>query len=311
MFELFTDDARGMVVRSQRHASELRDSYVGTAHLLLALTDDEASPVAQAITSLNVSVPELRAHLSESYPSEVEPPTGYIPMTPRSKMTLQNSWTESVRHHRSDIDVADLGMAIALIDGGAAARTLAHFGLTRAQLHAQINQLRPPARPPSTDTAASAPERRRGHRPRDATTLHPDQLAIVPVTFIDDYENQALIGLPNGSQTSVQYGFLAFPPGERPIGSEIFTYGIRVKFVGDQDGKALVRLPDDARIAVEYTDLTVTDEPEIKPNPDGSLTVSCPNCEWSQTQELASGGFSGAVEAFETHHAEQHSERFL
>ena len=60
MFERFTDDARKTVLLANQHARALRHSYIGTAHLLLALTDDEAGLFAQALTSLNVSVPELR-----------------------------------------------------------------------------------------------------------------------------------------------------------------------------------------------------------------------------------------------------------
>jgi hypothetical protein len=311
MFERFTDDARKTVVLANQHARALRHSYIGTAHLLLALTDDEAGPFAQALTSLNVSVPELRTDLSASNPSDAEIPTGTIPFTPRCKIALENGCAVSVRHHQSAIDIADLGMGLALIDGGAAAHTLAHFGLNPTQLHDQINRHRPLAPSTSTDLTASTSARRRGHRPHDATSLRPDQFAIVSVTFIEDSENQAQVRLPNGSHTSVRYGALASASDEHPIGSEVFTYAIRVQFVGDQDGQALVRLPDQSHITVEYTALTVADDPDVKRNPDGSLTLSCPNCDWSHTHEVGLDSSRGAWEAFNTHHAEQHPERFL
>jgi hypothetical protein len=311
MFERFTDDARKTVVRANQHARALRHSYIGTAHLLLALTDDEAGPFAQAMTSLNVSVPELRTHVSASNPSDAEIPTGTIPFTPRCKIALENGCAESVRHHQSTIDIADLGMGLALIDGGAAAHTLAHFGLNPTLLHDQINQHRLPTPSTSTDLTASTSARRRGHRPHDATSLHPDQFAIVSVTFIEDSENQAQVRLPNGSHTRVRYGALASAYDEHQIGSEVFTYAIRVQFVGDQDGQALVRLPDQSHTTLEYTALTVADDPDVKRNPDGSLTLSCPNCDWSHTHEIGLDSSRGAWEAFNAHHAEQHPERFL
>jgi hypothetical protein len=118
------------------------------------------------------------------------------------------------------------------------------------------------------------------------------------------------VRLPNGSQTSVHYPSLKSASDEGPIGSEVFTYAIRVQFLGDQDGQALVRLPDQSHTTVEYTALTVADDPDVKRNPDGSQTLSCPNCDWSHTYEPGPGS-RGAREAFDTHHAEQHPERFL
>lgn len=308
MFERFTDDARRTVIVANQHARELRHNYIGTAHLLLALTDDEACPTAQALTSLNVSVPELRTHLSASDPSDGERPTGHIPFTPRCKIALENGLAESVRHHQSAIDITDLGMGLALLDSGAAARTLAHFGVPLEELRDQINRHRPSA---PAGHAASTSARRRGHRPHDATSLHTGQSAIVLVTFIEDRENQALVRLPNGSQILVQYGDLTSATGEGPIRSEVFTYGIRVRFDGDHGGQALIRLPDQSNTTVDYTALTVSDDPDYARNPDGSQTISCSNCDWSLTYEIGREGSRTAKEAFDTHHAERHPERFL
>jgi hypothetical protein len=307
MFERFTDDARRIVILANQHARDLRHNYIGTAHVLLALTDDETSPTAQALTSLNVSIPELRTHLSASDPSEAERPTGHIPFTPRCKITLENGCAESVRHHQPAIDVTDLGMGLALLDSGAAARALAHFGLNLTQLHYRINQ----HRPTPIEHTVSAPGRRRGHRPHDATSLHTGQLALVSVRFIEDSDNRALVRLPDGSQTAISYGFLTSALDERPTGSQVFTYAIRVQFIGDRDNRALVRLPDLSHATVEYAALIVPDDPDRRPNPDGSQTIACQNCDWSLTYEVGRDGSRSASDAFETHHAEQHPERFL
>lgn len=311
MFERFTDDARRIVILANQHARELRHDYIGTAHVLLALTDDETGPVAKALTALNVSVAELRRELSASNPSDGDRPTGTIPFTPRCKVALENGLAESVRYHQSAVDITDLGMGLALVSGGAAAHTVSQWGLTTARLRDQINRHRPPATPAGEAEGASTSTRRRGHRPHDATSLRTDQFAIVSVTFIQDSDNQAQISLPNGSQTSVSYHELASASYEGPIRSEVFTYDIRVQFVGDQDGQALVRLPDQSHTAVEYTALTVTDDPDVKRNPDGSSTICCPNCDWCHAYEQGRDGSARAREAFNTHHAEQHPERFL
>ncbi len=311
MFERFTNEARRIVILANQHARELRHNHIGTAHLLLALTDDDTGPVAKALMSLNVSPAELRTQLNVSDPSDGERPTGHIPFSERCKIALENGCAESVRHHQSAIDVTDLGMGLVQVDGGVAARALADFGLVPTQLQEQINRHRPPAPPAPTGPAAYTPVRRRGHRPQDVTSLHTDQVANISVTFIEDSENQALVRLPDGSQILVGYGYLASAPHDGPIRSDVFTYEIHVRFVGDRDGQALIRLPDRSDTVVEYAALTVTDDPTVKRNPDGSSTVGCSNCDWSHTYEQSREGSENAKAAFDSHHAEQHPDRFL
>jgi ATP-dependent Clp protease ATP-binding subunit ClpA len=49
MFERFTHAAREAVVRAQDEAREMRQSPIGTEHVLLALLSDPAGPIAQAL----------------------------------------------------------------------------------------------------------------------------------------------------------------------------------------------------------------------------------------------------------------------
>jgi hypothetical protein len=307
MFERFTVDARKIVVVAQEHASALRHNYIGTAHLLLALTDDETGPVAQALTALNVSVAELRAHLTESNPPGAEEPTGHIPFTPRFKAALDNSFAEAVKHNSPVVDVAALGAGLTLVDGGAAAHTLQHFGITPTQLRDQITRHRAETTPAAADPASPRQGRRRGHRPHDATSLHPDQLVNVSVTFIKDQEDQAVVCLPNGSHTTVGYGALASASDYNPATPDASAFGIYIQFLGDRDGQALVRLPNQSETTLDYTALTIHDDPHLTGAPEGSPTVSCPNCDWSYRAD----SLQDAMEAFNTHHAEQHPERYL
>ena len=49
MFERFTQGARDAVIRAQAEARELRQTPIGTEHLLVALLTDESGPVAVAL----------------------------------------------------------------------------------------------------------------------------------------------------------------------------------------------------------------------------------------------------------------------
>lgn len=44
--------------------------------------------------------------------------------------------------------------------------------------------------------------------------MEPGQLALIPVTFVEDRDGRALVRLPNGSKTSIDYDVLDVRPGE-------------------------------------------------------------------------------------------------
>jgi ATP-dependent Clp protease ATP-binding subunit ClpA len=63
MFERFTQGAREVVVRAQVEARELRQTPIGTEHLLLALLTDESGPIAGALRDNGVDAGFVRAEI--------------------------------------------------------------------------------------------------------------------------------------------------------------------------------------------------------------------------------------------------------
>jgi ATP-dependent Clp protease ATP-binding subunit ClpA len=63
MFERFTQGARDAVNRAQAEARELRQTPIGTEHLLLALLVDEAGPIAVALRDSGVDARFVRAEI--------------------------------------------------------------------------------------------------------------------------------------------------------------------------------------------------------------------------------------------------------
>jgi ATP-dependent Clp protease ATP-binding subunit ClpA len=61
MFERFTSSARDVVVGATSEAKEMRQPYVGTEHLLLAMLADPAGPVAVALHDTGVDHARVRA----------------------------------------------------------------------------------------------------------------------------------------------------------------------------------------------------------------------------------------------------------
>ena len=64
MFERFTDRARRVVVLAQEEARMLNHNYIGTEHLLLGLLREDEGVAARALTSLGVSLDEVREQAS-------------------------------------------------------------------------------------------------------------------------------------------------------------------------------------------------------------------------------------------------------
>jgi ATP-dependent Clp protease ATP-binding subunit ClpA len=60
MFERFTEAARTVVVQAQCEARDLQHEYVGTEHVLLALLEDTAGPVAVALRDRGVDQVRVR-----------------------------------------------------------------------------------------------------------------------------------------------------------------------------------------------------------------------------------------------------------
>ena len=63
MFERFTQGARDAVIRAQAEARELRQTPIGTEHLLLALLGDEPGPIAVALRDSGVDADFVRAEI--------------------------------------------------------------------------------------------------------------------------------------------------------------------------------------------------------------------------------------------------------
>ena len=60
MFERFTERARKVVVLAQDEARHFNHNYIGTEHLLLGLLREDEGVAAQALSSLNVTLDEVR-----------------------------------------------------------------------------------------------------------------------------------------------------------------------------------------------------------------------------------------------------------
>jgi ATP-dependent Clp protease ATP-binding subunit ClpA len=173
MFERFTDSARECVAGAQDAARGLGHRYIGTEHLLMALTREERGLGGQvarklgltadevrddilqivgpgeldrdALATIGIDLDEVRRRVEETFgPGALDScdASGRVPFTPRSKKVLELSLREAT--HRGDkfIGSEHVLLGIAREKSGVGARILSEHGLTHERIESAVNQAR-------------------------------------------------------------------------------------------------------------------------------------------------------------------------
>lgn len=130
MFERFTDTARRTVVLAQEEARMLNHNYVGTEHLLLALTGDKG-PAGQALTGHGVTRDKARNRLIRLIGEGVTPSHGHIPFTPAAKDVLQAALRLALQIDHNYIGSEHLLLALLTDSASVASQVVKRCGAQR------------------------------------------------------------------------------------------------------------------------------------------------------------------------------------
>jgi ATP-dependent Clp protease ATP-binding subunit ClpC len=97
MFERFSDNARRVVVLAQEQARVRDHEAIGTAHLLLGLTQEPECSGSRILAAVGITLLEVRSGVEASLPRG-EPSSGrrQIPFLPEAKKALELSLREAV-----------------------------------------------------------------------------------------------------------------------------------------------------------------------------------------------------------------------
>jgi ATP-dependent Clp protease ATP-binding subunit ClpA len=152
MFQRFTDKARRTVVVAQDEARSLGHDHIGTEHLLLGLLRESAGVAATALTSLGLSLGEVRERVADSREPDESAPgptssTGHIPFTPRAKRTLELALRESLQLGHDCIGTEHILLGLVRERSCRAAAILSELGADQAAISQRVLELRP-ASPP-------------------------------------------------------------------------------------------------------------------------------------------------------------------
>ncbi|MDQ4145040.1 MAG: hypothetical protein M3198_15125 [Actinomycetota bacterium] len=171
------DEAQETVEAARRHARHLRHNYVGTEHLLLALStgdfgiatrilnqwgvtsprlkrevilelqtpqqeDDLTEADSQALASVGIDLPEVRRRIEETFgPSALDaspPCTTEPPLTPKARRALRGAAHQA--RNLGDSEVAPEHVLLAVLDdqSALAARLIERLGLTPHALRERL-----------------------------------------------------------------------------------------------------------------------------------------------------------------------------
>jgi hypothetical protein len=138
MFERFTDRARRALVVAREEARLLGHPYIGTEHLLLALSQGDGV-AAQALASLDVPFDAVRQQVVES----VGRPSGEVdlespPFTPKAKKVLEYSLREALQLGHSYIGTEHLLLGLVREAQGEGGRILEELGVEPARLRQAV-----------------------------------------------------------------------------------------------------------------------------------------------------------------------------
>src|SRR5829696_4506824 len=138
MFERFTERARKVVVLAKEEARTFNHNYIGTEHLLLGLLREDEGVAARALSSLNVTLDEVREQV-ESIVGYGEEGTGcQAPFTPRSKKVLELALREALQLGHNYIGTEHILLGLVRESEGVAARVLSNLGVDPDKVRREV-----------------------------------------------------------------------------------------------------------------------------------------------------------------------------
>jgi ATP-dependent Clp protease ATP-binding subunit ClpC len=138
VFERFTDRARRVVVLAQEEARLLNHNYIGTEHLLLGLIHEGEGVASQALTSIGISLEDVRQQVQEVIGEGKSAPMGHIPFTPRAKKVLELSLREALQLKHNYIGTEHVLLGLVAEGEGVAAQVLVKMGATLPAVRSEV-----------------------------------------------------------------------------------------------------------------------------------------------------------------------------
>jgi len=172
MFGSFTERAQRVLYLSQEEARKLGHSFVGTEHVLLALTHESQGVAGRALHNMGVE-PEAVRHEVESIIGRGEPGQAeMVGLSPRAKRVLELAIDEARLMGHGYVGTEHLLLGLLREGEGVAAQVLENLGIDLDRARSEVLELlggRPPG--PSQRQEAPGPAGPRAQRRKGTPTL--------------------------------------------------------------------------------------------------------------------------------------------
>jgi ATP-dependent Clp protease ATP-binding subunit ClpC len=137
-FERFTDKARNVLALAQEEARSLKQPYVGTEHLLLALLREKEGIAAQALGSLSVAYEQVLEQVRGIIEVDPNAPSGHLSFTPRVKRVLEFALRETMQLGQNYISTEHLLLGIVREGNGVAIQALSQMGIDASMVKGAV-----------------------------------------------------------------------------------------------------------------------------------------------------------------------------
>jgi len=159
MFERFTERARQVVVLAQEEARVLGHNHIGTEHLLLGLLREADGVAARVLSTLKVSLEEVRGEVTGIVGEGDNESQGQIPFTPRAKKVLELALREALSLGHTYIGSEHILLGLLRETEGVAARILNDLEVDADRVRQEVMRvLAGPTRRQPTGAASAAAE---------------------------------------------------------------------------------------------------------------------------------------------------------
>ncbi|MGH7504014.1 MAG: Clp protease N-terminal domain-containing protein [Longimicrobiales bacterium] len=138
----FTDRARETLARARAEAMRLDHAYVGTEHVLLALTRDEGSVACSVLMRARLDIPSLRRRIEDRLPAGTATSArGNLSFTLVLKRVLLYARKEAASLHHGFVGTEHILLALTRDEKGVAGAVLRESGLDHDMASAHIASL--------------------------------------------------------------------------------------------------------------------------------------------------------------------------
>jgi len=150
VFERFTEAARRVVALAQDEAVEtLKQSHIGTEHILLGLLREGEGLAARVLESSGITLERVRGQLARTVPAGENVTSGRIPLTPRAEKVLEHAQSEAHSLGHNYIGTEHLLLGLTRESEAAATRILLDLGADPQKIRSEvIRMLSGPGRQP-------------------------------------------------------------------------------------------------------------------------------------------------------------------